>query len=228
MILEKAQKRLITLTDKERTIAKYVAFGFAGVTLLGVSYLTTRYFINKAKADAAEKLTFEEGTPGFYAKQLEMAFLNDGLPGTNVPLVRRAISKIPTKDFWKQVQKQYKSLFRKVLIKRLSEELTTTEYSEMVFIIQGKPDSITDPKQFSPLLIAKRLNAAFNYTVLGFPATDEDGIRSALIDVPSKVAWEQVKDAYLTEFQIPLMTDLRDELEFWEIDDYLDIIKNKS
>jgi hypothetical protein len=74
---------------------------------------------------------------------------------------------------------------------------------------------------------AKRLKAAFDKTYGFIPGTDEEAIRAVFVEIPSRKAFAQVAKAYSVLFSKNLMTDLKGELEFWELEPMMQLIANK-
>ena len=205
--------------DKQKRQFKQIAFYTFGTILLGsAAFFTARHFIRKRKANKVEDKSLTDNTPENYAKRLKMGFDNDGWWGTDVDMVRAVFVDIPTKlDFAKTV-KAYATLTKgkNNLIADLGSELTTTEYTEMQNILASKPDKPGQKKIFDynrALAIAKRFKAAFDYTVLGFPATDLGAVKQALIDVPTKYYWAVEKVVYKKIFGSDLESDLDSELD---------------
>ncbi len=220
------------LNETDRQLLRFTAYTFGGIALLSGLYLGGRYIINRAIANRIENMSFEEGTPATYAKRLKMAFQNNGMPGTNVPGIRRTLQNIPTKEMWNKVQKAYQQLYRQNLIAELTHELTNTEYDEMLAIMEQKPDRVV-PANWKPSIKdyyawAKRLHAALNYLILGFwPGTDEDAIRAVFSEIPTQTDYAQVEKAYQQLYASRLADDLASDLEIWEHGDFIDIIKSK-
>jgi hypothetical protein len=114
----------------------------------------------------------------------------------------------------------------------LKDELSTSEYNEMLAIIAGKPDKtdsdhILQIGQQQYLAWAKRLKAAFDISYWFIPGTDEDAVKSVFIEIPTQTDFEKVAVAYKSEFGNDLIGDLKEELEIWEYAPYISIINNK-
>ncbi len=114
----------------------------------------------------------------------------------------------------------------------LKSELATSEYNEMLAIISGKPDKITG--NYKPIITyqqygawAKRLKAAFDISYWFVPGTDEEAIKAVFLEIPTQSDFQQVINAYLKEFGNDLMSDIKSELEAWEIGSMMDIINKK-
>ena len=117
-----------------------------------------------------------------------MAFENDFWFGwgTDEASIRRVIRLVPSKDEFKNVINSYQKLYARSLMMDLKDELTTSEYNEMLAIIAGKPDKtgsnyIPQIGQQQYQAWAKRLKAAFDISYWFIPGTDEDAIKAVFI-----------------------------------------------
>lgn len=207
---------------------QYAAFG---LLLVGGTFFIGRNLIRKAVSTSEEKKTFEGGSAATYAKQIRMAFENDGWWGTDEEVLRRVVRAIPTKEEFKKVINSYQKLYKSSLLKQMKEELQTSEYNEMLAIISSKPDRITGgTPQITALHYknwAHRLKAAFDLSYGWIPATDEEAIKAVFMEIPTQAAFQQVAKAYATEFGNELISDLQSELEFWEYGPMMAIINKK-
>jgi hypothetical protein len=152
--------------------------------------------------------------------------------GTDEEAIRKTLQAVPSKEVFRKVINSYQKLYARSLMKDMQDELTSTEYNEMLAIIAAKPDR--GNKVLAPVLSAnqylswaKRLRAAFNITYGPFPGTDEDAIKAVFMEIPTQAAFGQVALAYKKEYNDDLMKDLQSELEFYEIGPMLDIIAKK-
>ena len=223
-----------THSDDEFSLKETVTYTLLGVVVLSGSFFLGRSLIRKARADSEEKKSYEEGNEAAFAKQLKIAFDNDMWFGwgTDEAAIRRTLQAVPSKDVFRKVINSYQKLYARSLMKDMQDELTSTEYNEMLAIINAKPDS--GNKLFTPALSqnqylswAKRLKAAFDITYGPFPGTDEDAIKAVFMEIPTKAAFGQVALAYKKEYNDDLMKDLQSELEFYEIGPMLNIIAKK-
>jgi len=199
--------------------------GAAGLT--GLAIVVKKFVINKIEDKAHEK-SFEDGTPQTIAKQLKMAFENDGYWGTDVDTVRKVLTKIKSKAQMKKIFDAYTKEYHNNLYKDLSDELQTSEYNEMLQIIAAKPDKegqASTTNQYTAW--AKRLKAAFDKTYGFISGTDEKAIKAVFNEIPTQTAFIQVGKAYYNEFGENLITVLKGELEVWEYGDYMKIITAK-
>lgn len=212
------------------TSADVLLYGLGGLILATGGFIGARYLINRIKENVQQNRSIEDGNAATYAKQLNMAFENSGWWGTDVESVRQVLMEIPNKESFEEVRKSYQKLYHANLIRDLTDELTNTEYNEMISIISSKP-SKKDPNggqlQAKAIQWAKRLNAAVNYTFGGVPMTDEDAIRAVFNEIPTKGAYQITLAAYRKLYGVSLEEDLDDDLEFWEYGEYMNIIKSK-
>lgn len=226
-----SRSTVLTATDKKAI--RYTAYGVGGIVVAGGLFLLGRKLVNTGIANRTELLSFEDGTAATFAKGFKMAFENDNYFGwgTGVSKVRQLFRDIPSKEVFDQVVKAYRQLYRENLVKDLSDELTSTEYNEMLNILAAKPDKAVKGQEgkpvYDPYAWAKRLKAAFDYTYWGTPGTDEEAIRAVLIEIPSRQIFREVENAYAQLYASRLINDLNSELEWWEQGEYKDIINSK-
>ncbi|MGF2410746.1 hypothetical protein [Ferruginibacter sp.] len=224
-----------THTSDEFTLKETITYSLLGVIVLGGSFFVGRSMIRKARSNNEERKTYEEGNEATLAKQLKMAFDNDMWFGwgTDEEAIRKTLRAVPSKEYFRKVINSYQKLYARSLMKDMQDELTSTEYNEMLAIINAKPDkgntlidASLSAQQF--LSWAKRLRAAFKITYGWFPGTDEDAIKAVFMEIPTQAAFGQVSLAYKNEYGDDLMKDLQSELEFYEINPMLNIIAKKS
>jgi hypothetical protein len=100
----------------------------------------------------------------------------------------------------------------------------------MLQIIGQKPDKTGGKPQitgYSYVGWAKRLKAAFDKSYGFLPGTDEDAIKAVFTEMPTQKAFIATRVAYKSLYGNDLATDLKGELEMWEINDYMKIILSK-
>lgn len=212
-----------SMSLKEKVIWSLV--GAAGVT--GLVVLVKKLVINKIE-DKAHGKSFEDGTPQTIAKQIKMAFDNDGIWGTDVKALRTILTHVKSKAQMKMVYDDYKKEYHENLYKDMSDELQTTEYNEMLQIIAAKPDKEGQaPTANQYTAWAKRLKAAFDKTYGFISGTDETAIKAVFNEIPTQSAFIQVGRAYNNEYGDNLITALQGELEVWEYGEYMKIITSK-
>ncbi len=214
---KKADEENLSLKEK-------LILGFSAAVILTGTVLLGKKFVQNQISNREEKKSFEEGTPATYAKQIKMAFENDGWPGTDMDRLRNVLIEIPTKAEFEKVAKSYQKLYANNLMKDLSSELQSTQYNEMLSIIAAKGGQRpSDNYQHW----AKRLKAAFDKSYGLFPGTDEEAIKAVFTEVPSQSAFVETGKAYAKLFGSDLIKDLKGELEVWEYGDYMKIITSK-
>lgn len=218
----------------EFTIEEKIKYGILGLVVLGGSFFIGRSIIRKARANNEEKKTYEDGNPATYAKQIKMAFENDMWWGwgTDEEALRKAIISIPSKDEFRKVINSYQKLYARSMMADMQDDLTTSEYNEMLAIIAAKPEKGNDPIQIqqNPLQFqswAKRLRAAFTVSYWMFPGTDEGAIKAVFMEMPTQAAFWETAKAYKAEYGDDLVGDLKGELEFYEYGPMMEIILKK-
>ncbi len=216
------------------TLKEKLTYGIVGLVVLGGSYFIGRSAVRGARSTGEQKKTFDDGSAAAFAQQLKMAFENDNYFewGTDEESIRSVIRKIPSKEEFKKVINSYQKLYAKSLMADLKSELATSEYNEMLAIISGKPDRTSG--NFKPIITyqqyqawAKRLKAAFDISYWFVPGTDEEAIKAVFMEIPTQGDYQQVVKAYLKQFGNDLMSDLKSELELWEIGSMMNIINRK-
>ena len=215
------------LTDKEK-----IQYSLLGIIVLGGTVVIGRKWIKNAAAKNEQGKTLEEGNAPTYAKQIKMAFENDGWWGTDKDALRSAVREIPSKNEFRKVMVSYQRLYGSSLLGDMQSELKSTEYSEMLSIVSAKPEIAdgTTPKQLGMSDLqgwAKRLKAAFDITYGLFPGTDEPAIKAVFLEIPTQAVFGQVATVYQSLYGSDLNADLGNELEYWEYDPMMQIIKSK-
>ena len=217
-------------TNNDLTLKEKLLYSLIGIGIVSGGIFFGRKLVLKGVANKEEKKSFEDGTPATYAKQIKMAFDNDGWWGTDTEKLRSTLRDIPSKQVFLKVQESYKKLYNSNMITDMSDELQSTEYNEMLQIIGQKPDK-TGSAPTAPTLNyegwAKRLKAAFDKTYAFLPGTDENAIKAVFNEIPTQKAFVMTGVAYNKLYGTNLMTDLQGELELWEINDYMKIILSK-
>lgn len=221
--METAEKEKWSLKEK-------ILYGFGGAIVLAGSFFLGRKIIRKGISNKEENKTLEEGTPATWAKQIKMAFENDGWPGTDMEKLRATLREIPSKEEMNKTGKSYKKLYASSMLSDMSSELQTTQYNEMLSIMAAKPEKkggkpADTGKQFEEW--AKRLKAAFDKTYGPLPGTDEDAIKAVFTEIPTQAAFLQVGKSYYKLYSKNLIEELKGELEAWEYPSYMAIILKK-
>jgi hypothetical protein len=203
----------------------------AGISLVTyLIYLYTKMEADKKRAKKEHSKSFGDDKHATWAKLLKQGIDNDGWWGTDVPLIRHTMQQIPSKEDFKAVADSYKRLTRgHELVQDLTDDLTRQEYLEMMAIKDAKPaksDGSEGKKIYDPKGWAKRINAAINYTWLGFmPGTDLDAIKAVFHEFPSRKAFYDTAKEYRKQFGVSIWTDLNGDLDMsW---DWLAAMKKK-
>jgi len=223
-----------TIEHEDFTLKEKLTYSIVGLVVLSGTFLLGRSAVRRARSTSEQKKTYESGNAASFAQQLKMAFENDNYFGwgTDEAGIRDVIRKVPSKDYFKQVINSYQKLYARSLMADLKEELETSEYNEMLAIIAGKPDNVGG--SYNPtftaqqyLAWAKRLKAAFDITYWFLPGTDEPAIKAVFLEIPTQSDFQKVAAAYLKEYGNNLVSDLKSELEFWEMDAMMEMINKK-
>jgi hypothetical protein len=217
-------------TKNDLSLREKILYSFIGLGIVGGGIFFGRKMILKSVANKEEKQSFEDGTPATYAKQIKMAFDNDGWWGTDTNKLRTTLREIPSKQVWLKTQESYKKLFNSNLITDMTSELQSTEYDEMMQIIGEKPDK-TGGKVVSTSVEyvgwAKRLKAAFDKSYGFLPGTDVDALVAVLNEIPTQKAFIMTGIAYQKLYGTNVMTDMQSESEFGQYSDWMKIILSK-
>ncbi len=214
--------------QEEMSLKSKVGYSFLAVAgFTGLVWLGNK-FIKKKVEDKAQSKSFEDGTPQTIAKQIKMAFENDGYWGTDVKALRKVLIDIKSKAQLKQVFDVYTKEYHRNMYKDMSDELQTSQYDEMLQIIAAKPNKVGQVPTISQYSAwAKRLKAAFDKTYGFIPGTDEAAIKAVFNEIPTQLDFARVAVAYQKEYGDKLMEALKSELEYWEYPEYMQIIISK-
>lgn len=213
--------------EDEFTTEEKILYSLLGLGVLTGGYFLGRTIVRQLIANHEEKMSLTEGSSATVAKQIKMAFENDGWMGTNVEELRRLLIGIPSKEELEKVSKSYNRLYSRNLMRDMSDELQSSEYNEMLQIIASKPERTGDQLMIPVSGWAKRLRAAFDKTYGFFSGTDEEAIRTVLMEIPTQAVYQQVIDSYFGLYGSSLPEDLRDELDYWDHSEFMDIIQSK-
>jgi hypothetical protein len=211
------------------SLKEKLGYGITASLILGAGV----YFINRAVKKQKEKKSdlqsFNDGSPQTIAKQIKMTFENDGLPGTDLIKLRYIISSLKSKEQWNQVLTEYNNQFHSNLLQDMKGELESSEYDEMLFIKESKPEK-TGQKIAKEVLYknwAKRLKSAFDKTYSFLPGTDENAVKAVFMEIPTQQDFVNMGKAYQREYKRSFISDLKSELEYWEYPTYMNLIVKK-
>lgn len=199
-----------------------------GVLTLAIGgLLTYRWHVNK-KASKLHDKSIDKNTPETYAKQIKMAFENDGWWGTDVKALRKTIVAIPSRDFFDKVIEAYRVLSKnkRNLLEDMADELKTSEYNEMIHIISSKPQKEGEPSKDKHEAWAQRLKAAFDIEYGWFPGTDDDAVDAVFNEIPTQQDYKLMVEAYEKRFG-NFEEELKSEVGWWDFDTYMEQIKSK-
>lgn len=212
-----------TWTLKEKII--YSLLGLVGV---GGTVWLGRKLVLDARANKEQNQSFEDGSSATIAKQIKMAFENDGWWGTNTTALRDALVSVQSQEDWDKVVKSYQKLYNSNLFKDLSDELQSTEYNEMLQIINSKPKKRGQaPAGNQYRAWAKRLKAAFDKEYGFLPGTDDAAIVATFNEIPTQAAFIQTALEYKKLYGTNMLDDLNGESEWGQYDEWLAIIAKK-
>lgn len=192
-----------------------------GVALAGVGYLVVRKAIRVHKDKKESRKGFDMSEAASFAKRINQAFWNDNWFGTNEVKLRKVLTDIPTWEFWLAVSKSYEDQFQSVLADDLEDELDTTEFDEMMEIV----NRLKVPKSNLNEHVRswnERLRNAWDVSCWLFPCTDEDAAYSVLKDIKKMpdpfAALSRLEDYYHDENGISLQDEAESEMEGSDLD----------
>ena len=219
------RKSLVSLSEKDSQRLGKGLLIVTGIVVVGVGIWAGKKIIGKMVSNQESGKGFDEGLPAATAKKLKMGFENDGWPGTDEAKVREALMQIPSQESFEKVKRSYQKQFSSNLVNDLQDELSSSEYEEMIQIIRTKPQTDKDAKSGTSTVTPAQLDAwsvrlkeAFDYETWGmFGGTDEDAILAVVREIPTQRAAMQLSVAYQKKYGTALWDDLKDELS----DDYI-------
>jgi hypothetical protein len=210
------------------TMRDKLIFGLFAFTVLGGSiWFVQRFVFNYFKDKEANK-GFEDGSAAAIARQIKMAFDNNGYWGTDEDALRAALKTVKTQEHWKDIVASYKKQYNQNLLSDISDELQTSEYNEMMNIITAKPSKDKKAKTVNNYTAwARRIKAAFDKTYMGIPGTDETALLSVFNEVPTRAAFQLTGEAYKKEFGTNIIEAMQSEAEFGQFEKWMSIIIKK-
>ncbi len=208
-----------TLTPRQRSLVNSlsIALGVSVVSLLAIKLVSNK--IKNTIANNAENNSFGANRHTTWAKQIKMAFDNNGWPGTDEPALRHVLLAMPSKEDFIATQNQYRKLYKgSNLIEDMTGELKSTEYNEMLAILQAKPNK-EGHQQLDIAHLSKswaiRLYNALSIYYMGFiPGTDENAVRAVFNEIPTQQAFSVTKQAYQNLYGASLEVDLDGDLKY--------------
>jgi hypothetical protein len=210
------------------TIKERIVYGLLGLVGVGGTVWLGRKIILNARANKEQNNSFEDGSWATIAKQIKMAFDNDGWWGTNTEALREALISVQSQEDWNKIIRSYQKLYNTNLLKDMSDELQSTEYNEMLQIINAKPKKRGQaPTANQYRAWAKRLKAAFDKEYGFLPGTDDAAIKATFHEIPTQAAFVKVGVEYKRQFGNNLLDDLKAESEFGQYDEWMLIIVQK-
>jgi len=211
-----------SLTDKQRQVivSFSIILGISIVALIAIKFASNQ--VREVIANKEENNSFGDDKHATWAKQLKMAFDNDGWWGTDENAIRQVLRAIPTQEDFGKVQASYRKLYKgSNLIEDMTDELKSTEYNEMLAILGSKPQKAKDAKAgtiYDPHGWAKRLYNAMSIYYMGFiPGTDEDAIIAVFSEMPTQRAFKETAQVYESMYGATLEGDLDGDLD-WSMD----------
>ena len=204
--------------------------------VLGIGVGVALYFASKKirrnRATNADAKSLIEGAPQTLAKQIKMALENKWDFGPDTKTLRTLLTGLKTKAELQQVTQAYKNLYSTPgndanMNADMEDKLKSTEYTEMVEIIAGKPDKTGQvPTATQYRAWARRIKAGFDRKYTIFNGTDQTAIQAVFYEIPTQQAFVNVGTAYQREFHTPIISDLKSELgsNYYT---YMAIIPNK-
>jgi hypothetical protein len=217
------------LPKEGMSLKEKLGYGIAASVVLGTGIYFLNRSIKKQKAKKSDLKSFEDGTPQTVAKQIKLAFENDGWFGTDLEKLRYVMGTLKSKEQWKLVMTEYRKQFNSNLLQDMKDELQSSEYDEMMFIKESKPEK-SGQKITKDVLYknwAKRLKSAFDKTYSFVPGTDEKALKTVFMEIPTQKDFVYTGLAYEREYKSNFIKDLKSELEYWEYPTYMTIIAKK-
>lgn len=216
--------------DSERwTLKEKLLYGSLATLTLGGAIYGLAHLLKKRKADKEEYKSFEDGTEATIAKQIKMAFDNDDVWGTNTEALREALASVKSQEDWQKIITSYKTQYDGNLIHDLADELQSSEYNEMMQIINSKPEkrggAIDMTRQYKAW--AKRFKAAFEKSYWFLPGTDSDAVAVTLREIPTQQAFINTGVEFFKLTAKNLMNALKGEAEFGQYEEWMGIIAKK-
>lgn len=219
-----------SIQEKETwTVKEKLLYSLLGMVVLSGTVYFGRKIILNTIAGKEENRSFEEGSSATLAKQIKMAFENDGWPGTNTVMLRDTVRQVESKEEFAKIVKSYQKLYNANLLREMSDELQSTEYNEMLQILAAKPEKKGQvPTSVAYSAWAKRMKAAFDKSYGFLPGTDAEAVIAVFNEIPTQSAFIQVAIAYHNLYGTNMLEDLSSEGEFGQYEEWMKIITAKA
>lgn len=221
------------LTPRQQSIVSWIGIG-VGVSLVAtLAGLAARKVFRDLRAKNEEVKSFGTDDYATWAKQIYKSLKLDtwtGL-GTDEQLLRRTIRSIPTQEDWNKTIQSYKRMYKgRSMTKDIAGDLSSTEYNEMIAIVNSKPRTEKEIGKPNRDLLrinwAKRIYAALNYQTWGFMwGTDEDAIKAVFMEYKAQEDYWGTKKKYYIIYGTNMFKDLKDDMD--DIGSYLKIVWRK-
>jgi hypothetical protein len=206
------------LTPKDKR--RLVIAGTSAAALTAALYFGNKWY-KKRTARKAHHRSADNQDPAYFAKQIYMAV--DGA-GTDEDAILDAFAKMPSKDFYRKVQKSYEQLYNgSVLEEDLQDDLSIEELEQVHAILAAKPNKEGGAASYDYNAWSRRLHQAADG--LG---TDEEEIFRVLTEVPDKAALNKLRQVFQSNWTITLDEMLTDELDEEELQQARSIIAQKK
>jgi hypothetical protein len=226
--MEKTATTTQNIPQESWTLKEKIIYSLLGLVGVGGTVWLGRKIILNARSNKEQNQSFEDGSSATIAKQIKMAFENDGWWGTDTNALRQALVSVQSQEDWDKVVKSYQKLYNNNLFKDLSDELQSTEYNEMLQIINSKPKKRGQaPAGNQYRAWAKRLKAAFDKEYGFLPGTDDAAITTTFNEIPTQAAFIQTAVEYKKLYGTNMLEDLKAESEFGQYDEWMAIIVKK-
>jgi len=212
---------------KEMPIEYKILITLGSIALVGTGILLARKNVQQVISNKEERKSLTEGSEAAYAKKIKLAIENEGYPGTDMEALRVVLREIPNLEVWAAVEKSFEKNYHTPMARDLSDNMQAAQYTEVMAIRNSKPAKAGQKAPLNYDNWARRLKAAFDTTYYSFPETDEDSIKAVFLEIPTQSDFAKVVVSYRRLYNNDLMDDLKSELEFWEFDDYWQIIAKK-
>ncbi|MFN8714176.1 MAG: hypothetical protein ACK5Z2_15115 [Bacteroidota bacterium] len=194
--------------------------GTSAAALTAAIYFGNKWY-KKRTARKAHHRSADNDDPAYFAKQIYMAI--DGA-GTDEDAILDAFAKMPSKDFYRKVQKSYEQLYAgRILEEDLQDDLSIEELNQVHTILAAKPSKPGGAASYDYDGWSRRLHQAADGM-----GTDEEEIYRVLTEVPDKATLNKLRQVFQSNWTITLDEMLTDELDDEELQKARSIIAQKK